>query len=186
VSQEEARRVDRLTEILGLAADPSRTLLGRYAEFRGGLGELAGRLRAGEVDRSAARERAGHLRRGFEAELQIVLTEPQYDHLQQLRQLHHRQRHAHRDPAERWAEWLRAVGAGSQQQESILDALHSLRDGIQALRQQLRDERIDRSEAFAGAALLRAEFDARLRQLLTPEQFALLLVLRPDGVGGRP
>lgn len=182
---ESDRRMSRLAEILELDAMQLSALGDAYYSFRTAMQALRAEVRDGRLATMRAREEAGLLKSGFEAQLQVILTEAQYDHLQQLRQLCYQQHHAHRDAVRRWADWGKEIGASQEQFDLILVGLETLRHEITDLRAQLRDGHLSRDEAYRAAQDFRSAFDATLSEILSAEQYEALMGLRPDG-GRRP
>jgi Spy/CpxP family protein refolding chaperone len=184
--------INRLAEALGLDADQKEDLASAYLEFREAHKDLRDQVRSGELTREEACELAAELRESFEAELQIILTPEQYELLQELRDGRNgrggepgdgpwgRPGDGERGPFALWTAWLTEVGADSSQIETILGALTTLHEGMQEIRDQVRDGTLTREEAKAAAEELRAAFDAVLQDVLTAEQYEALQELRPD------
>ena len=127
------------------------------------------------------------LRDAFEAELQLILTEEQWDLLQQMRQDAHGPHGNHmgnQNPYDRWHDWLNEIDADEDQSAEVFAALDVLRAGIRDLRDQVHDGTLTREEARDAIEILRADFEAALQSILTEEQYAALQELRPDCGGG--
>jgi Spy/CpxP family protein refolding chaperone len=173
-------RLARLAEVLELDEAQLAALTLAYTEFRDGIANLHELVRADEMTREEARAAAIVLRETFEAELQIILTPEQWDLLQEMRQQRPRIQNHNHSAENRWTEWLTEIGADEAQITEILDALAVLRSEVQDLREEVRLGTLTRPEARDAMAVLRAEFDATLQTILTAEQYAALLELRPD------
>ena len=172
--------IDKLAEVLGLDDEQKAALLDAYGGFRDEIAALKDQVEAGEITREEAKALAGPIREAFEAELQLILTEEQYDQLQEMRQNRKGRGRGHRDPGARWDAWLEEIGADEEQSAAVDAALATLRDGIKALREQVKAGELTREEAKPQVETLREEFDAALQTILTPEQYAALEELRPD------
>ncbi len=176
-----ADRIDRLAEVLDLTEAQKEALLVAYSEFRAGMEDLRAKFGAGEMNREEAWEAMRALRDAFEAELQTILTEEQWDLLQEMRAAHHSGRPHHgRSLEDRWNYWLEEIGASEEQVADVMEALQTSRDGFLTLREQLHAGEITWEEARETARVLRDAFDAALQEILTPEQYEALLELRPD------
>ena len=173
-------RIEKLAEALGLNEEQKEALLAAYTEFRTGIAALRDKVKSGELTIEEARAQAAVLRDAFEAELQIILTPEQYDQLQEMRENRHHRGRGDRDPQARWDAWLEEIGADEDQVTAVMEALETLRAGMQDLRSQVRDGDLTHEEAKVLAQDLRADFDAELQTILTPEQYAALQELRPD------
>lgn len=163
-------RIERLAEVLGLDDEQKAQLLEAYQAFHDALADLSPR------DRDAVQA----LREALEAELQVILTEEQYDLLQEMRAARHGHGRHGRDFAERWAMWLAVIEASEEQIADIMAAHETLRDGVRALHDQVRAGELTHEEARPQVEALRAAFDAELQTILTEEQYAQLQQLRPD------
>jgi len=173
-------RIQRLADALGLSEGQEEALLAAYTEFRDGLEALRSQVTAGDLTWEEARGLAEALRDGFEAQLQVLLTEEQYDLLQEMRAArHHPPRHERR-LADRWSAWLTQIGATEDQVTDVMAALQTLHDGMEDLHSRIVAGELTREEAMDAAKALRDTFDASLRSILTPEQYEQILVLRPD------
>lgn len=183
-------RLARLAEVLGLDEDQIAVLTVAYTEMRDGLADLHDQVHAGDLTGREARDQARDLRAAFEAELQVILTEDQYDQLQEMRQHAHDNgqgnQHGHQNPYDRWQEWLAAIDADTDQVTAVFEALDVMRDGVRDLRDQVREGTLTHEEARDAAELLRADFDAALQTILTEEQYEALMDLRPDCGPRRP
>ena len=176
-------RIDRLAEVLGLDEDQKAALLAAYTEFREGVAAIKDQVAAGELTCEDAREQVTVLREAFEAELQLILTPEQYNLLQEMRQNKKDRKIGHRNANDRWDAWLVEIGADEDQTAAVLEALATFRSGIHDLHDQVKAETMTLDEAKEAAEVLRAEFDAALQAILTPEQYAALQELRPDCEG---
>jgi len=173
-------RIQRLADLLGLSEDQEEALLSAYTEFRDGLEALHSQVTAGDLTWEEARGLAEALRDAFEAQLQVILTEEQYDLLQEMRAArHHPPRHERR-LEDRWSAWLTQIGATEDQVTDVMAALRTLHAGMEGLHSRLVAGELTREEATDVARALRDEFDASLQSILTPEQYEQLLALRPD------
>lgn len=188
-------RCTRLAEVLGLDEEQLAALSATYSEFREGMAELRDQVHSGELTMDEARDAAAVLRDAFEAELQIILTEEQWDILQDMRhegrhgedgdQQHDRDRDRDpQSPGDLWGEWMEELGLDETQITAVLEAFETFTSGMQDLRAQVQDGIITKEEAFEAAGVLRDDFDAALQSILTEEQYQALLDLRPD-CGGR-
>jgi len=184
-------RVARLADALGLDDDQVTALTDAYAVFRDGMEDLHTQVQAGDLTMEEAREAALLLREAFEAELQVILTVEQWDLLQEMRlagregrRLHDHDRNRDRSFGDRWVDILTEIGADEDQIAAVSEALDTMMTGMMDLRTQVQDGILTHEEAFEAAAVLRADFDAALQTILTEEQYAALLDLRPD-CGGR-
>ena len=179
-----ATRIDRLAEVLGLDEAQKEALLAAFMTFREGVVALRDQVVAGEITIEEARELAALLREDFEAELLVILTPEQYEMLQDLRRVRDRIRDRIEDGTcdkyQVWDIWLNAIEADSTQMAAVYEALDVMHDAIRELTAQVQDGTITREEAIAAAKELRDEFDAALQSILTEEQYAALLELRPD------
>ena len=182
-----ATRIDRLAEVLGLDEDQKAALLAAYIEFREGVAELRELVKAGDLTCEDAREQVTVLREAFEAELQLILTPEQYDLLQAMRQsgngVKDRDRIRDKDSHERWLVWLAEIGCDEDQTAAVLVALDAFRAEMQGLHDQIKAGTLTPEEAREAGVALRAEFDAALQAILTPEQYEALQELRPDCEG---
>jgi len=178
-----ADRVACLADALGLDEDQVAALTEAYATFRAGMQDLRDQVIAGDLTLEEARAAAMDLREAFEAELQVILTAEQWDLFQELRlggANHMGPRYRDRDPAARWTEMLLAIGADQDQVADVLAALDVFLTGMEDIRAAVMDGSMTREEARDAAMELRNDFDAALRSILTPEQYAALQELRPD------
>lgn len=173
-------RIDRLAEVLGLDEDQKAAFAAAYDAFKTGIGELRAKLAAGEVTREQAREQVGALRETFEAEIQVILTDEQWNQLQEMREKRDGRRPGHRDPADRWNAWLQEIGASEDQVAAVMAALQTLHEGIRALHNQVRSGDLPIEEAKEQAMGLRDAFHETLQDTLTEDQYAALLELLPD------
>ena len=182
-----ATRIDRLAEVLGLDEDQKAALLAAYLEFREGVAALRDQVKAGDLTCEEAKEQVTVLREAFEAELQLILTPEQYDLLQAMRQSgdgeKDRDRIRDKDSHERWLVWLAEIGADEDQTAAVLAALDAFRAEMQGLHDQIKAGTLTPEEAREAGVALRAEFDAALQAILTPEQYEALQELRPDCEG---
>ena len=176
-------RIDKLAEVLGLDEDQKAALLAAYIEFRAGVAELRELVKAGDLTREEAKEQVTVLREAFEAELQVILTPEQYDLLQEMRQSRDRDRIRDQDSHERWVAWLAEIGCDEDQTAAVLAALDAFRAEMHDLRDQVKAGTLTQDEAREAAVAHRAEFDAALQAILTPEQYEALQELRPDCEG---
>ncbi len=176
-------RIDKLAEVLGLDEDQKAALLAAYLEFRDGVAALRDQVEAGDLTCEEAREQVIVLREAFEAELQIILTPEQYDLLQEMRQSRDRDRIRDQDSHERWVAWLTEIGCDEDQTAAVLAALDAFRAEMHDLRDQVEAGTLTLDEARDAAVEHRAEFDAALQAILTPEQYEALKELRPDCEG---
>jgi Spy/CpxP family protein refolding chaperone len=176
-------RIDKLAEVLGLDEDQKAALLAAYIEFREGVAELRELVKAGDLTCEEAKEQVTVLREAFEAELQLILTPEQYDLLQELRQSMDKDRIRDKDSHERWLVWLAEIGTDEDQTAAVLAALEAFRAEMQNLHDQVQAGTLTMDEAREAAVALRAEFDAALQAILTPEQYEALQELRPDCEG---
>ena len=188
-------RCARLAEVLGLDEDQLSALTMAYIGFRDGMAELRTQVMNRELTMDEARHMAGAMRDAFEAEMQIILTAEQWDHLQDMRHEgrhggdhhgggHHGGGHHHQGPTDLWGSWFEEIGVDADQTAAILAALDVLHDGMQELRDQMHDGTLTYEEAHEAAEALRDDFDTALQTILTEEQYLALLDLRPD-CGGR-
>jgi Spy/CpxP family protein refolding chaperone len=177
-------RIDRLAEILGLDEVQKEALADAYAELRTGLQALRDQVKSGELTKQEARDQALALRESFEAELQVILTAEQYEQLQEMRSNRGGRGHGGSQAEARWEAWLAEIDADDTQVEAVMGALDVFREGMQNLRAEVKDGTLTRDEARLAAQELRAEFDAALQEILTPEQYEALQELRPDCPGG--
>lgn len=183
-------RCARLAEVLGLNEDQLSALTMAYIGFRDGMAELRTQVMNRELTMDEARHMAGAMREAFEAEMQLILTAEQWDHLQdmrhegQRREDHHHGGHHHQGSDDLWGSWFEEIGINADQIAAILAALDVLHDGMQDLRDQMHDGTLTFEESHEAAEVLRADFDAALQTILTEEQYQDLLDLRPD-CGGR-
>jgi hypothetical protein len=183
-------RCARLAEVLGLDEDQLSALTMAYIGFRDDMAELRTQVMNRELTMDEARHMAGAMREAFEAEMQLILTAEQWDHLQdmrhegQRREDHHHGGHHHQGSNDLWGSWFEEIGINADQIAAILAALDVLHDGMQDLRDQMHDGTLTFEEAHEAAEALRADFDAALQTILTEEQYQDLLDLRPD-CGGR-
>lgn len=173
-------RLARLAEVLGLDAEQLAALTVAYTDFRDGIASLRTQVQDGELTVAEAREAAAILRDAFEAELQIILTAEQWDLLQEMRQNRPGPHGGNHGAHDRWAEWLTEIGADEAQVTAVFELLDTLHAAIQDLRDQVRAGEMTREDAHVAATELRAEFDEDLQVVLTEEQYAALLALRPD------
>jgi Spy/CpxP family protein refolding chaperone len=174
------RRIERLAEVLGLDDTQKAALIEAYATLRSGLESLRAQVEDGTLTLEQARAQADLLREQFEAALQVILTAEQWEKLQEMRQDRDGDHRGERDPVERWLAWLNEIGATEAQVSSILSAVETLRDGLEAIRAQVQSGAITFDEARAQVGALRQAFNQTLQQILTPEQYQALLELRPD------
>ncbi len=176
-----ADRIDRLAEILDLTAEQKEALFAAYSKYRRGMETIRDQWQAGEISREEVWEAMKVLRDDFEAEVQTILTEEQWDLLQEMRAAYHHGRNHHgRNLEDRWNYWMVEIGASEGQIADVMEALQTLRDGFGALREQHHAGEITWEEARGVARALRDAFDAALQEILTPEQYEALLELRPD------
>lgn len=197
-----AARIDRLAEALGLDEQQVADLTAAYDEFRAGLADLRTQVRDGDLTVEEAREAALVLREAFEAELQVILTPEQWDQLQEMRdegRQRDRDRAGDRDrdrdrdhdgrvrPVERWTAMLEEIGADEGQIDDVLAALEVFMTGVREVRDAVSEGTFTCEEAKETVAALRDDFDAALQEILTEDQYAALLALRPDcdGRNGR-
>lgn len=173
-------RIQRLADVLGLTDAQEEALLAAYTELRTGMDALRAQVEAGDLTREEAREQADALHEAFEAQLQVILTEEQYDLLQEMRAARHHPPRHERGMEDRWSAWLTEIGATEVQVADVTAALQTLRDGMDALRDRIVAGELTREDAMDAAKALRDEFDAALRSILTEEQYEQLLALRPD------
>lgn len=190
-----AGRIDRLAEYLGLDEQQIADLTIAYEAFRADMEDLRTQVRDGDLTIEEAREAAALLREAFEAELQVILTPEQWDMLQEMR-LEGRERDRDREGdqdrdrdrdrdgtvnfLERWTDLLEQVGADEDQVADVLAALETFRTGVQDVRDAVSEGSLTCEEARDAVAALRDDFDAALQEILTEEQYAALLELRPD------
>ncbi len=174
------RRLGRLAEVLGLTPEQKAAVAEAYATFHAGVHALKAQVRAGTMTPEAAREAAGLLRADFEAALQVILTEEQWNKLQEMRQNRDKNGNGHRDPQDRWIAWLTRIGADEGQIADVLAEMETVKTGMQAIHAELRAGTITPAEARERARALRDAFEVALQEILTPEQYAALLELRPD------
>jgi len=177
-------RIARLAAALDLTEEQVAALTDAYGVFRAGIDDLKAQVDAGDLTRDEAKALAADLREAFEAELQVILTPEQYDLLQEMRQNKDGGRRGHRDRSDRWNAWMEEIGADEAQLEAINAAAGIFHDGMKALHEQVKDGTLTRGEVKDEAKALRDAFDAALQEILTEEQYAMLLELRPD-CGGR-
>jgi hypothetical protein len=189
-------RCDRLAEVLGLDEDQLAALSAAYTVFREDMADLRTQVRSGEISLEEARAAAAVLRDAFEAELQLILTEEQWDMLQDMRDggrrdEDHRDGHhgggdgEHQDRDELWTGWFEELGLDADQIAAVLEALDTMHVGMQDIRAQVLDGTMTWEEARTAAQALRDDFDAALQSILTEEQYQALLDLRPDCEGPR-
>ena len=183
-------RCARLGEVLGLDEDQLAALTMAYTGFRDGMDELRTQVMNHVLTMDEARHMAGAMRDAFEAEMQIILTAEQWDHLQDMRhegrqgEDHHHGGGHHQGPGDLWGSWFEEIGVDAGQIAAIIEALFVLQSGMEDLRHQMHDGTLTYEEAREAAEALRAEFDAALQTILTEEQYLALLDLRPY-CGGR-
>jgi len=178
-------RLARLAEVLQLDEDQLAALTVAYTDFRDGIALLKAQVETGEITRADARAAAAILREAFEAELSLILTQEQWDLLQDMRQQRDRLRERVGDYVERWTEWLTEIGADEDQTAAVFEALGVLRTEVQDLREQVRTGTLTPAAARESTAALRIEFDAALQTILTEEQYIALQNLRPDCIHNR-
>lgn len=184
-------RLARLADYLGLDDDQPASLASAYSEFRDGMAVLRDQVASGELSREAAREQAAALRDAFEAELQIILTEEQWNMLQEMRdagrrgERHHGGGHHDHNPGDLWGSWFEELGLDEAQVTDIIAAMGDLHAGMQDIRVGLHEGSMTFEDARAAAEELREEFDAALQSILTEEQYQALLDLRSDCGGPR-
>lgn len=176
-------RLARLAEVLELDADQLAAFTLVYTEFHDAVDALRAQVQAEEITIEEAREAVALLREAFEAELMVILTEDQWNLLQEMRQNrpgHGGPHHPRLTPLERWTEWLTVIDADVDQTAAILEALDIRVVGIQALRDQLQEGTMTIEEMREAAILLRADFHAIVQSTLTEDQLQALRDLRPD------
>jgi len=178
--EEPRPRIARLAEVLGLDETQAADLETAYLVFKDGVLALREQVRADELTFEEARAAAALLRDDFEAALQTILTEAQYDLLQEMRENRPDPRHHPRPHADRWEEWLVAIEADTAQVEAILTGLETLRSDMQELRASVRAGDLTLEDAKEDAMALRDAFNLLLQETLTEDQYAALLDLRPD------
>ena len=100
-----------------------------------------------------------------------------------MRQSRDRDRIRDQDSHERWVVWLTEIGCDEDQIAAVLAALGTFRAEIHNLHEQVEAGTLTLDEAKVAAMALRAEFDAVLQTILTPEQYEALRELRPDCEG---
>ena len=179
-------RTDRLADILGLDDDQKAALSDAYQTFKSGIEALKAQIASGDLSREEAKDDAGALRDAFEAALQTVLTEDQWNTLQEMRQNRDGRGRGHKDPVERLTAALTEVGADQGQIEAVLAAGQIMHDGMKSLREQHRAGDLTKEAAMEQVKALREAFNAALQEILTPEQYAALQELRPDHRGKHP
>ena len=79
-------RIDRLAQVLGLDDEQKAAFAAAYDAFRTGVHALREQVGSGDLPMDEAREAAHALRDVFEAEVQTILTEEQWNLLQEMRQ----------------------------------------------------------------------------------------------------
>jgi len=183
---EPGRRLERLQEILGLTDEQVTQIAEAYQTLHDGIAALRQEVRDGTITVQEAHAAADALREAFEASLQVILTEEQWNQLQEMRQNADGNGNGRRDPQDRLIAWLTEIGASQDQIDQVLAAAQTLKDGMIALHRQLRDGTITPAEARDAAMALRDAFDAALQSILTAEQYAALQELRPDCPGPHP
>jgi hypothetical protein len=178
-------RLARIAELLELDEEQLVAFTEAYDAHHAAMQDLRAQVQADEITLEEARELAAGLREEFEAELQIILTEEQWDLLQEMRE-HGRRPHRPRpghgpgNYEERWTYWLGEVGADETQIAAVLEAKETEREALQDIRIQCRAGDITREEARAASEMVRADFDAALQTILTVEQYEDLLAMLPD------
>jgi hypothetical protein len=183
-------RCARLGEVLRLDEGQLSALTMAYTGYRDGMAGLRNQVMHGELTMDEARHMAGAMREAFEAEMQMILTAEQWDHLQDMRHEgrhgggHHGGGHHHQGPTDLWGSMFEDLGLDADQIAAVLAALDVLREGMQDLRDQMHDGTMTYEEAHEAAEVLRDDFDTALQTILTEEQYLALLDLRPD-CGGR-
>ena len=188
-------RCSRLGEVLGLDEDQMDALTMAYIGYRDGMAGLRTQVRNGDLNMDRARHMAIGMREAFEAEMQMILTAEQWDHLQDMRHEgrhgegyhgggHHGGGHHHQGPTDLWGSMFEDIGLDADQIAAVLAALDVLHEGMQDLRDQMHDGAMTYEEAHEAAEALRADFETALQTILTEEQYLALHDLRPD-CGGR-
>jgi hypothetical protein len=178
-------RLARIAELLELDEEQLVAFTEACDAHHAAMQDLRAQVQADEITLEEARELAAGLREEFEAELQIILTEEQWDLLQEMRE-HGRRPHRPRpghgpgNYEERWTYWLGEVGADETQIAAVLEAKETEREALQDIRIQCRAGDITREEARAASEMVRADFDAALQTILTVEQYEDLLAMLPD------
>lgn len=180
---EHGRRLGRLAEVLGLSEEQKAAVSAAFETFHEGVVALRAQVRAGTLTIEAAHEAAALLRADFEAALQVILTEEQWNKLQEMRQKRDGNGNGHRDPQDRWIAWLTRIGADEGQISDVLAQMEIVKGGMKSLHEQLRAGTITPQEAREQARAIRDAFEAAIEDILTPEQYAALLELRPDCMG---
>ena len=100
-----------------------------------------------------------------------------------MRQSRDRDRIRDQDSHERWVAWLTEIGCDEDQIAAVLVALDAFRAEMHGLHDQVKAGTLTLDEAREAAVAHRAEFDAALQAILTPEQYEALQELRPDCEG---
>jgi|GEM_PF-6345689 len=191
-------RCDRLAEILDLSDQQWADLSEAYLGFRNGMHDLRAQVQAGEMTIDGARMAAAGMREAFEAEIQVILTEEQWNMLQEMRHDgepddgHHHHMDRDRDwdgdhdsdYDDEWGAWMEDFGLSEDQMAAVIDAFATMRTGMQDVRDQVQAGDMTMDEAFEAAAALRDDFEAALQEILTEEQYQAFLEWRPD-CGGR-
>jgi hypothetical protein len=81
-------------------------------------------------------------------------------------------------PEDRVARLAEILGLTDEQAAAFLDACTAFFDGVAALRDQVQAGELTHDEAHVQADALRAEFEAALQTILTPEQYDMLAEMR--------
>jgi len=189
-------RCTRLGEVLGLDEEQMEALTMAYIGYRDGMAGLRTQVGNRHLTMDEARHMAVAMREAFEAEMQIIMTAEQWDHLQDMRHEgrhggdhhsggHHGGGHHHQGPTDLWGSMFDDIGLDADQIAAVLAALDVLHEGMQDLRDQMHDGTMTYEEAHEAAEALRADFDTALQGILTEEQYQALLDLRPDCGGSR-
>lgn len=83
-------------------------------------------------------------------------------------------------PVNRWSHLADTLGLSEEQVLELQAALKELATALRELRGLVHAGEMTMEEAIEAAQLLRQDFELRLQEILTPEQYELLLTLRPN------
>ena len=184
-AQEALSKWRHLAEELDLSREQVDQLVAAADELHEALLELQELIEMGALTREEAFIEAQRLRDGFELTLQTILTDEQYALLQELRMQYGPHQNGSDRIVTRWERLADFLDLTEAQLAEIIEAATTHRADLRIVWRRLAADLISAQEATALAEQLQAEFDARLRTILTEEQYALLEEIR-NGAAGQP
>ncbi len=164
---------------LGLSEEQQKALKEAFEKFRNKQKELRESLRDSNVKPEEMREKFKKLYEEFEAELKKLLTEEQWQKYQELKKNFSKRFNPNnrRNRPKRLKDFLKDLGLSEEQEKAVKEAIKELREAVKDLinggtaPEQMREK----------IKALQEELEAKLKKLLTPEQFEKYKKWREQG-----